>query len=432
MKHPRYLLRGRYRDLIGNVATRLAALVALALATLAVARSGGPAAVGVYVLLRVLPSLVGVVISSGLPGAITYFLAGEYREDRRLPLTVLSMAVAGGITGTLLWAAASPLLVDALFPGLALELVAVSAVLVLTRVLVATAKSWSQGSEDLRGANRVIFTEEFMFLPMYGIVVAASIGELPAVLCALVLADLATLSLAWGRLAKRGFFRDAARPSRRLARSIASYGVRAQTGGVISLMNLRLDFIILNVLTGPAVLGVYAVASKFAELVKIPGMSLTYVLYPRFAKDGRARASQSVRRLVVRAGVLTAAIVAPLWLAAGFVVPAVYGPEFESAVLPAQIILLGLVLNGVGAVITPFLYGIGRPGLNSLALGAGLVATVVLDFLLIPPFHANGAAIASAVAYTLSTLVLVWLLVRETRTAPPIGASVGSSESDAA
>ena len=110
MKHPRYLLRGRYRDLIGNVATRLAALVALALATLAVARGGGPAAVGVYVLLRVLPSLVGVVISSGLPGAITYFLAGEYREDRRLPLTVLSMAVAGGITGTLLWAAASPLL----------------------------------------------------------------------------------------------------------------------------------------------------------------------------------------------------------------------------------------------------------------------------------------------------------------------------------
>lgn len=432
MKRPGQLLQGRYRDLISNVATRLGALVALALATLAVARGGGPAAVGVYVLLRVLPSLVGVVISSGLPGAVTYFLAGEYREDRRLPLTVLSIAFAGGITGALLWAAASPIIGGALFPGLPLALVAVSAVLVLTRVLVATAKSCSQGSDDLPGANRVIFTEEFMFLPMYGIVVSAGVNDFQAVVAGLVLADLATLSLAWSRLARRGFFRDAARPSTQLARAIASYGLRAQTGGVISLMNLRLDFILLNLLTGPAVLGVYAVASKFAELVKIPGMSVTYVLYPRFAKDGRAKATRRARSLLVRAGLITAATVGPLWLAAPFVIPAVYGSEFQGAVLPAQIILLGLVLYGVGAVITAFLYGVGRPGLNSLALGAGLVVTVVLDFLLIPPFHANGAAVASAVAYTVSTVMLLWVLLRESHPTPAINAAVGSSEVGAA
>ena len=426
MKRPGNLFRGGYRDLVRNVASRLAALIALAAATFAVARGGGAAAVGVYVLLRVLPSLLGVMISSGLPGAVTYFLAGESRGDKRIPLTVLSIAFVGGISGAALWAAASPVLGPKLFPGLPLALVLAAAALVLTRVLVATAKSCSQGTDDLPGANRVIFTEEFMFLPMYGILLGAGISGFTAVVAGLLLADLATLSLAWGRLVRRGFFGDAARPSMDLARAITAYGLRAQTGGVISLLNLRLDFILLSLLTGPAVLGVYAVASKFAELVKIPGMSMTYVLYPRFAKDGRAKATVRARGLLLKAGVITAASVVPLLVLAGFVIPVVYGAEFEPAVLPAQIILLGLALNGMGAVITAFLYGIGRPGLNSLAMGAGLVVTVVLDFILIPRFHEVGAAVSSAVAYTVTTLVLLQFLLRTSRATAAVPA-VGES-----
>jgi len=231
----------------------------------------------------------------------------------------------------------------------------------------------------------------------------------------LLLADAATLALAWGRLIRRGFFRRAGRPSGHLARLVASYGIRAQIGGVITLMNLRLDFIILNVLAGPAVLGVYAVASKFAELVKVLGMSVTYVLYPKFARDGRAKATSSARRLMPKAGLLTAAAVVPLWLAAGVVIPALYGSAFKPAVVPAQIILLGLSVDGIAAVITAYLYGVGRPGLNSLAMTAGLGVTVVLDLLLIPRFEAVGAATASAVAYVTSTCVLVaiyWWLSR--------------------
>jgi len=334
---------------------------------------------------------------------------------------VMSLALVGGTAGAVLWAATAPLFGERLFPGLPLGLLLAASALVLTRVLVATGKSCSQGSDDLPGANRVIVTEELMFLPAYGLVLLAGVDAFGAVIAALLLADLATLSVAWSRLARRGFFRDAERPSKDLAREIAGYGLRAQTGGVITLLNLRLDFILLSLLTGPGVLGVYAIASRFAELVRIPGMSLTYVLYPRFARAGRARATESARRLVVKAGLLTAATVAPLWVGAALVIPAFYGSEFEPAVLPARIILLGLVLNGVGAVVTAFLYGIGRPGLNSVAMGVGLVATVALDLALIPAFHASGAAVASAVAYALSSLVLVWFLIRESRSDRAVG-----------
>lgn len=415
---PRVSIRaGRYGVLLGNIGARIAALVSLTLATLLVARNGGPAAVGVYALLRVLPSLLGVVISCGLPGAVAYFLAGPHREDRHLPSTIVGMAVVGGTAGAAIWAASAPLLGAFLFHDLSVALVALAGAAVFTRVIVATGKSTSQGSDDLPGANRVIFTEEFMFLPAYGLLWAVGVGGLTLVVAALLLADLATSTLTWGRLIRRGFFRNAERPSLPLARSVAIYGLRAQIGGVITLMNLRLDFILLSVIAGPTVLGIYAVASKFAELVKVFGMALTYVLYPRFAKDGSVSASSRARKLMPKATLISTGAVAPLWIAASFVIPAVYGSQFEPAIVPAQIILLGLSLDGLGGVITGFLYGIGRPGLNSCAMAVGFVATVLLDVLLIPRYGALGAAIASAVAYVTATLTLVsfyWWIGRST------------------
>jgi O-antigen/teichoic acid export membrane protein len=393
---------------ITNMAARVGALVSLAFATFVVARVGGPAAVGVYALLRVLPGLAGVIISSGLPGAVTYFLAGPNREDRRLPLTVVAMALGGGAVGTALWIGGAPLLGRFLFPDVSVALIMLAGVTVLTQLVVATAKSCSQGTDDLPGANRVIVNEELMFLPAYGLLWLGGVHDYAAIVSGLLIADIATFTWAWLRLARRGFFRDAARPSLHLARTVGVYGLRAQVGGVISLLNLRLDFILLNVIAGPAVLGIYAISSKFAELVKVPALALTYVLYPRYASDGGARAVVKARRLLPKAGLLLGAAIVPLLLVAGWVIPAVYGSAFEPAVAPARIILIGLALEGVAAVITAFLYGAGRPGLNSLAMAAGLVVTVALDLLLIPAYGAVGAATASAVAYAASTLALVW------------------------
>jgi O-antigen/teichoic acid export membrane protein len=401
-------LRGdAHRSLVSNVAARVLALVALALGTLVVARTGGPAAVGVYALLRVLPGLVGVVLSAGLPGAVTYFLAGPSRDDRRLPATLVAMALAGGTAGTVLWIAGSPLLQRALFAELSGGIVALAGVTVLTQLLVATVKSCSQGTDDLPGANIVIVNEELLFLPAYAAMWAAGAGDDLAIVVSLLAADVGTVVLAARRLARRGSFRDAARPSAAVAREVAGYGMRAQVGGVIVLMNLRLDFIILNVFAGPAVLGVYAIASKFAELLKIPGMALTYVLYPQFARDGKAAAIARARRLIPRVALLLGGLSLPLLATAGWIIPAVYGSQFDDAVAPARIIIVGLALDGVAGVITGLFYGIGRPGLNSWAMGAGLVVTVALDLLLIPGLGASGAAVASAVAYLAAALALV-------------------------
>ena len=408
-------LRGRHQVLLGNVAARVGALACVFGATLMLARNGGPAVVGVYALLHVLPGLVGTVISAGLPVATPYFLAGPDRDDPRLPSTLAAIALAGGTAGAALWIACAPVTGPLVFSDLSRRLVMLAGLAVLSRLIVITAKACSQGSEDLTGSNAIIFVEQFMFLPAYAALWAAGVGGFAAVVGALLLADAMTASLAWTRLVRRRFFGTLTRPSLGLARRVANYGLRGQVGGVMSLLNLRLDFILLSVLTGPAVLGVYAVASKFAELIRILGMALQYVFYPKFARERRAAAVESARRLIPKVALFSAAVLVPLWLAAGFVIPGFYGSDFSSAVTPTRIILFGLLLDGVSGVITGFLYGVGRPGLNSLAMGAGLAATVGLDLLLIPRFEAVGAAIASAVAYTTTAGFLLWFFARAQR-----------------
>ena len=199
---------------------------------------------------------------------------------------------------------------------------------------------------------------------------------------------------------------------------ITVFGSKGQLGGMITLLNLRLDFAILGALAGPAVLGTYAVASKYAEILRLPGTALTWVTYPEFAGMAAERALARARRLVVPALLCFTVAAGPLLLLAGPVIGLLYGSDFHDAVTPARILLLGMLLGGAAGVASGFLYGRGRPGLNSLALALGLVVTTVLDVLLIPKYGAIGAAYASTVAYLVSDGALTLMLLRHRSSAP--------------
>jgi O-antigen/teichoic acid export membrane protein len=146
MNRIRQLRKSSYVVLAGNVSARVGATLCIFLATLLLAHDGGAAAIGIYSLLHVLPGLLGTVVSSGLPVSAPYFLAGPDRDDRRLPLTMISMALVAGTLGTALWVALAPLLGPVIFPDVSVALVMLAGLCVLTRLVT------SPRSRALRGA----------------------------------------------------------------------------------------------------------------------------------------------------------------------------------------------------------------------------------------------------------------------------------------
>jgi O-antigen/teichoic acid export membrane protein len=397
----------------GNVAARLAALLALAVATVLVARVGGPDLVGGFTLLRVLPGLAGVLAAAGLPGAVPFFLSAQ-GDNPALRSTLVTLTGLGALVGCLGWLVFAPLLHATFFQTWWVGITFGCAGAVFSQLFVAVGKAMLQGIGDFRGANVAIVAEEVSYLPVYLALIAFGRGMGP-VLIALILADLLVAIGIAERLRRREFFRGWARPDAKLARSICSYGSRGQLGGVMSLINLRLDVAVLGAMAGPAVLGVYAIASKYAELLRLPGLAVTYVLYPVFSRHSRQAVTQRTKSLLLPALGLTAGAAIPLAAGAGIILPALYGKSFDGAIGPTWILLAGLLGEGVTGLITAYLYGIGRPGLNSLAIGIAVLVTVVGDLLLIRPFGVTGAAVASAAAYLATTATLLILFRHQLR-----------------
>jgi O-antigen/teichoic acid export membrane protein len=427
----RRLLEGRRHPIATNLFARLGAIASLTAASLLAARIAGPAGVGTLVLLRVLPWLTGVLLSSGLYGATPYFLSGPGRAEPRYRATILSIAVFAGVTGAVLWVVASPIFGPWFFPQLSALLVAVAGISVLTQALESTAMACSQGFDDLAGANRIMFLEEFLFVPAFGLLLVVGIDPYVAMVVALLLGDLGNAVPGWIRLSRRGYFRGAGRPTLALARRVAAYGFRAQLGSIALLLNARLDFALVGALIGPASLGIYAVASRYAELLRLPALAMNYVLYPDYARDAGAVAASRARAMLPRIGWIPAAAAVPMALAAPLVLPLFFGEPFRAAVLPACVLLVGLAGGGVIGVISAFLQGVGRPGLYSAAVAAGLPVTVALDLLLIPPFGVMGAAVASTAAYATTTGVLLACFRAVTRTQERAARAAGAVKSKA-
>ncbi len=392
--------------LTANVVARIVALASLTVASILVAHAGGPKLLGELTLLRVLPGLVGVLVGCGLPSAVPFFMAaGRPDEAPRLRTTIVVMTLVGSLGAAACWIVMEPVLHRLFFHPWHDGVVLAAAVPVFSQLWVATGKSFLQGENDMRGANWAIAAEEAAFLPVYVALLPLLHGT-GLLLTALVVADVLVTAGIAIRLFSRGYSHGWGAPDTRLAWRICRYGLRGQVGGMLSLVNLRLDVAILGALVGPGTLGVYAVASKYAELLRLPGLAITYVLYPRLAARDRREAGEDVAALLPRSFVLTALAAIPL-AAAVPLLPVIYGSSFRGAMIPAYILLFGLVGEGVAGLISAYLYGVGRPGANSLALGVSVVVTIVLDILLIPRYNAVGAAIASAAAYLTSSAALL-------------------------
>jgi O-antigen/teichoic acid export membrane protein len=389
-----------------NLVARVLALAALTVASLLIARTAGAEGVAALSLLRLLPWLVGVVLGGGLYGAAPYFLSGTARAEPSYRATFPAIAITAGVVGAGAWVGLAPVLHHAFFQQLAIGVVVAAAVTVPTQLLETTAKACSQGVGDMTGSNRIIVLEELLFIPLYWTLTAAGVGHYMAMVTALALGDLLDAGQGWVRLVRRGFL-TGGRPSLAAARAIVCYGTRAELSSIALLLNARLDFAIVATIAGPAPLGIYAVASRYAELLRLPGLAMNYVLYPAYAAQERIGARADAREALRRMAWLPAAIAVPMAVAAPAVLPALFGAEFRPGVVPSCLLLVGLAGGGVTGIISAYLYAVGRPGVVSAAQGLGVVLTVGLDLTLIPRYGITGAAIASSIAYLSAAAMLL-------------------------
>lgn len=178
---------------------------------------------------------------------------------------------------------------------------------------------------------------------------------------------------------------------------------------VLGALQLRLNVLMLDLLTVSAVVGVYAAAARFVDVGMLLARAVYDALYPALSAeakpDQRQRTFYRAVSMLMIGGLVLAVV---LTLGAPWLVEIIYGSEFSSAdrVLAwAGWVLLPNIFKNVRIV---YWYARGQETFTNRVYGLSIGAQVALGLLLIPTIGALGAVFAGAIADGIAA-VLLWL-----------------------
>ena len=362
------------------------------------ARALGPEGRGVYALFLLSASLTQAVLSLGLGVSAVYHLGKRAYPLSRIVANSQQVMLASAVVSGLLVLLAWPIVGDALLDrGAPYWVFAFAVPLFLNYNILTTVL---QGTSRFLAMNAVILAQPLVLLAL--LVGGAALGDVDTT-AALLFWSGATLAATLLALALLG------RPALRLSellridwpslRGQVRFGAQGQVGNLVQLLNYRLDQFIVLLFVSTAGVGIYAVSVTMSQSVWFIANAVAVVLLPRLTAADDADAARTTP-LVCRNTLLVSALAAlGLGAVSPWLVEALFGGDFGSALRPLLWLLPGTVALAGSKILTSYIFSRGRPLINSSITIVALAVTLVADLALIPPFGVTGAAAASSLAY---------------------------------
>jgi O-antigen/teichoic acid export membrane protein len=404
-----------------SVLVQAAPLVAAGVLSIVIARTIGPSGNGHLTLLVTFTGLTALVVSLGLTTGITYEVSRRRWAVRQAFKTSYLAALLLGLVGFLGGLGFFLLAHDSVFKGISIGL----AVLALSSlapvlaysyadvILLARERYESYAGLELSHSTTLLVIGAGLAIP-FGLT-GAVIG-LPA--AALVGAVAGAFLL--GREARRDRVVDSGGSLPRAMR----FGLQGWVANLLQQVNYRFDVLILGGFATARDVGVYSIALTLTSVAWVLPQALQTVLFPRVASldestragelppdEADAAVAKAVRHSVLLA-IPAAALISLLLVIA---VPLLYGRDFHQTTQLGFILLPGVLLLGVGKVLSSAITGRGFPRYALYITAVSMPLTLGLYFLLIPPYDEWGAAAASSLSYALSALLALVFFRRVTR-----------------
>ena len=340
----------------------------------------------------------------------TVNLAG--REPRHRPALATNAMLIAGVVGV--GTSAALVLLTDLVPGVAGDLSPslVATALAAIPLLVARTYLQSLAEADYRfnwsAGTRLV--SPLLAVTVNGALAAIGVLTVGSAAATWVLGQgVAFLALVWFIIRRSTGF---GRPDRALARRALGFGVKSHLGRVMNLGNYRLDQWLVGALVGSRELGRYSVAVALSEALFFLPTALASAQRPdlvRATPDAAARRAANVFRAAI---IITIPLAIVLIAIAPVLCATLFGDEFRGSADDLRVLCLGAF--GIVAVklLGDALTAQRRPLRATAAAGIGLVFTVGLDLILIPPHGGLGAAVASTVAYAAAGIAAGVLFTR--------------------
>ncbi len=414
------LLRSAALRIGPEILTRLAGFVLL----IALARTLGPTELGEYAIAIAFAMILWSAAGLGIDRLAMREVARDAQVARTLVWDMSALKALFALSGTALFVAG--IWLAGMSDRVAL-LVVLAGMRVTVSLVTVSVFSVFQGLERMELYARLIIpirlgviAAQLLALALGGRAVAVIAAELAAELVALPCAYLVlrrAIAPLPVRLAPRGW--------PRLVRQTAPFGLQESLGVLV----FRIDAILLGVLATSAAVGVYSAGYRLLEAILFVVYALAAAALPLFAtlQRGGSPSLEQAFALSLRVGLMiTTPVAVALWLLAGPLVDALFGPAYADTVDVLPWLGFALVAIAVGHIAGTLVVVRLRGRVAVTLTACALAFNVALNIVLIPLYEARGAAAATLVTEVAVAIAAVLLARPLTGRLPLVGIVRGS------
>lgn len=343
-------------------------------------------------------TVVGIVnaVTGGLTASAAYQVANKREPPGRV--------FAGGLSPALMIGAlalAAGLVGRSALGGVAGD-VALPVALAATAVIVnGVAAGVFLGMNRLVRYNVALVAPPALALTAIGVTAFILDMRTPQALLGAYAAGQWLASLVLGAMGGRSFI-TGVRPDAALVQAMVAFGALAGLSSGVSYLNYRADLFVVEHFEGRAGVGTYSLAVYVAESVWQVSGSLALATYPRVGALDRVAAAELTTRVMRHTVVLLGVICAVVFVLAEPLQAFVF-TKYDGMASALRFILPGVLVYGLAQSFSGFYtYQRGMPWVSAVVAGTGLVLDVILAVALVPLMGVDGAALASALAYSLA------------------------------
>jgi O-antigen/teichoic acid export membrane protein len=398
-------------DVLGLIGSR-AMLVVFGLATgVITARLLGPHDRGLFAVLLLLPQTLVTFAKMGVAQANVYYVR---RRDASVTTVASNSLVLVVVLSLLLLAASwlgwraliTPFTKDAEPAFIWLALSVVPFVLIESYFLAIL-----QAVENFRAYNLQSVYKAIGSFAAIAFALLVLGGRLWAALLSQVLV-LAAANL-WLLYQVRRIAPYGLRWDRAVGRGTLEFGAKSWVQTLAAHLHYKVDLYLIAYLLSPAEVAFYAIAVNMTNpILQIPD-AIGTVIFPKLAgasdTDAHARTAVTCRHTLF-ATVLAAAFYA---VVGSQLLTLLYGERYAPAIPPMVLMLPGIIMISLYQILSRNFTSRNRQQVNIVAAVVALGVNVALALALIPRFGIAGAAVSTAVSYTLAALILLATFVHE-------------------
>lgn len=378
------------------------------------ARALGPSGRGAYALIATFPGLVLAFVHLGIAQANVYYLRKTEVKVEPAVIranTLLLTVIVSAVTLAVLWVI-KPLLFSTVLKELDPKFYFVILAIMPFFILETFANSLLVAYERFRLINSIGFLLRiFDTVAIVVVLLALHMGLWGA---AIVLLGInVTSALLNTYFAFRGG--PFARPDLGIIARSLRFGIKSHVQTLTGFLHYKIDIFLLALFLTTTEVGYYSIAVGLVSLIFFIPESVGTVLFPRLAGLRDDDANEFTAKVCRNTLFVTALPALGILVFGRVAIRLMYGAEYLPAIAALYFLIPGIIAMCIYKVLSRNFTSRNKQQVTIIAGVLGLVVNVALNVILIPALGITGAALATTISYSITSLLLLFSFLKTSR-----------------